>query len=226
MSATVAEVMTKDVTGVRGSASFKEIAARLRQLRVSALPVLDDDDRVIGVVSEADLLPKEALEAGHEGHSGLLSGVLRRRELQKAEGVTAAGLMSRPPVTVGPDDLVSHAAHLMYGRRIKHIPVVGEDGRLAGIISRADVLSVFSRPDEEIRREICEKIILGEFLIDPATFAVTVTDGIVTLEGHPGTPALVHDIASQVRHMEGVIAVHDRAAYPPAESAPAAGRRF
>jgi CBS domain-containing protein len=68
MSARVADVMTTKVVAVRADASFKEIAAMLRGLRVSAFPVLDADDQVIGVVSETDLLPKEALEAGYEGH--------------------------------------------------------------------------------------------------------------------------------------------------------------
>src|SRR5215470_12279958 len=151
MSARVADVMTTNAVAVRANASFKEIAARLREYKFSAFPVLDNDDRVIGVVSEADLLPKEALEAGYEGHRGL-SGLRHRAEREKATGVTAAEIMSRPPVTIGPHDLVSYAAHLMYDHRITCLPVV-EGERLVGVITRADVLSVFERTDADIRRD-------------------------------------------------------------------------
>jgi CBS domain-containing protein len=209
MSARVADVMTTDGVAVRASTSFKEIASRLRDQRVSAFPVLSDDGTVIGVVSEADLLPKEALEAGYEGHPGWLSRRRHRQELAKAAGMTAAELMSRPAVTVGPYDLVSHAAHLMYDRGITCLPVVGTGGKLAGILSRAGVLSVFGRPDEQIRREIIEKVIIWMFHADPASFTVTVNDAVVTLQTAGQTAAIGHQIASQVRCMEGVIAVRE-----------------
>jgi CBS-domain-containing membrane protein len=215
MSARVADVMTTEVVAVRADASFKEIAAMLRGLRVSAFPVLDGDDKVIGVVSETDLLPKEALEAGYEGHRGWLSARRHRAELAKAPGVTAADLMSRPAITVGPFDLVSHAAHVMYDHRITCLPVVGAGGRLVGITSRSDVLSVFSRPDEEIRREITDKIIIRDFRADPALVTVNVTDGVVTLYGTPETAITGHKIAGEVRHMEGVVSVRERVIYPP-----------
>jgi CBS domain-containing protein len=129
--------------------------------------------------------------------------------------VTAADLMSRPPVTVGPYDLVSHAAHVMYDHRITRLPVVGAGGRLVGIISRSDVLSVFARPDEEIRREITDKIIIEEFGVGPALVTVSVTDGVVTLDSAPETAATGHKIAGEVRHMEGVVAVRERVSHPP-----------
>ena len=219
MNARVADVMTRDVVAVRTDASFKEIAAMLRNLRVSAFPVLDDGDKVIGVVSETDLLPKEALEAGYEGHRGRQSARRHRAELAKAPGVTAGDLMSRPPVTIGPFDLVSHAAHLMYHHGITRLPVVSAGGRLVGIISRSDVLSVFSRPDEEIRREITEKIVVREFRAGPAQVTVTVTDGVVTVDSTPDTAAIGHKIAGEVRHMEGVVAVRERVSHPQGEPA-------
>jgi CBS domain-containing protein len=207
--------MTTEVVAVRADASFKEIAAMLRGLRVSAFPVLDGDDKVIGVVSETDLLPKEALEAGYERHRGRRSARRHRAELAKAPGVNAADLMSRPAITVGPYDLVSHAAHVMYDHRVTCLPVVGAGGRLVGIISRSDVLNVFSRPDEEIRRTITDKIIIREFHADPALITVTVTDGVVTLDSTPETTITGHKIAGEVRHMEGVVAVRERVSHPP-----------
>jgi len=132
--------------------------------------------------------------------------------------------MTSPAVTVQPDDPIEHAARLMYARRVKRLPVTNAAGRLVGIISRADVLAVYSRPDEEIREEICDEVILNEFLTDSARFTVTVRDGIVTLEGTPETAPLGRNIVGRVRHVQGVVAVRDRLGYPqterPASSAP------
>ena len=204
----VADVMTENVMALRASAPFKEIAVRLCQQRVSAFPVLDDDDgTVIGVVSEADLMPKEALEAGYDHHTGL-SALLHRGELGKARGVTAADLMTAPAITIRPFDFVSYAAHIMYERRIRCLPVVDRDGRLTGMISRADVLKVFGRTDDDIRREIIDKFIHWEFLTDPAAFKVTVADGIVSM-AIPGSAELGRRIVNDVRRLEGVVAVHE-----------------
>jgi CBS domain-containing protein len=222
MSARVVDVMTANPVAVRADASFKEIAARLRELHVSAFPVLDAGDKVIGVVSEADLLPKEALEAGYEGHPGRLARLRRHAERRKAAGLTASDVMSRPPVTIGPFDLVSHAAHLMYDHGFTCLPVVGQGG-LAGMITRGDVLSVFGRTDADIRSEIVRKVLLGYFLADPATFTVTVHDGVVTIKGEPETADVGRSIISSVRHMEGVIAVRDQLTYP-SDTSPAAAR--
>jgi CBS-domain-containing membrane protein len=211
MSSTVKDVMSTHVIAVRQSAPYKELAATLREQRVSAFPVIDDDNKVIGVVSEADLLTKEALDVSLRGG---LSGLARQRDRSKANAVTAAGLMTTPPVTIGPDEPVTDAARLMYSRRVKRLPVVSDDGRLIGIVSRSDVLSVFDRPDAEIRREITQDLILGTFLCDPARFTVTVKDGIVTVEGTPETTVVGHDIIDAVRHAEGVVAVRDRLSYP------------
>jgi CBS domain-containing protein len=213
MIAKVADVMIKNVTSVRATTPFKEIAARLCEQQVSAFPVVDDNGKVIGVVSEADLMPKEALEAGFERHTGL-SGLLHRAELGKARGETAADLMSRPAVTIRPFDFVSYAAHLMYENRIRCLPVVDRDGRLAGIISRGDVLRVFGRPDDELYLDIADRFVHDEFLTNPAAFRVTVTDGVVTLAGTPESASLGHHVVDTVRHMEGVVAVHDQLSYP------------
>jgi CBS domain-containing protein len=208
MKTAVKDVMTTQVVAVRRGATFKEMAATLRRFRVSAFPVVDENGKVIGVVSEADMLAKEAL-ADH----GLVDGLLHHREVQKAEGVTAGDLMTHPAVTVRPEDMVEHAARLMYSLRIKRLPVVNAGGALVGLISRTDLLAVYDRTDEEIRAEI-EGQILHEFLEDPRQFAATVKDGVVTLQGSPETAALGHDIVRKVRHVSGVVAVRDRLSYP------------
>ena len=174
MEPTVKDVMTTHVVSVTADASFRTMAAALREYRVSAFPVLDDDGKVIGVVSEADMLAKEALESEPQGMPGMIAGILRRREHEKARGTTAGELMTSPPVTVHPDDTLERAARLMYTRKVKRLPVVDENGHLVGIIGRADLLIMFDRSDEDIRREILELI----------------------------------------RHVQGVVAVRDRLAYP------------
>ena len=206
MNSTVKDVMTTHVVAVRLKATYKEMATRLREFRVSAFPVIDDGNRVVGVVSEADLLSKEALQYSAPG---VAAGLLHGRELAKAAAVTAADLMTKPPVTIGPDETVSHAARLMYSRKVKRLPVVDDHGRLVGIVSRADVLSVFSRPDAEIRRDIIENVVIGTVLTDPARFMITVDNGIVTVEGIPENESVGRDMIEEIRHVEGVVAVRD-----------------
>ena len=217
MKLTVRDIMTTNVVTVRAGASYKEIAMRLREHRVSAFPVLDEDGTVIGVVSEADLLLKEVLSLSEDDAlEGARPGILRQRAQEKARAVTAADLMSRPAVTVAPEDSVEHAARLMYARGVKRVPVTDAAGRLVGIVSRADVLSVFGRGDEEIREQIVAEVIGGEFGADPGRFGVTVADGIVTMAGRPESVSLGRDLLARVRHVQGVVAVRDRFTYSPA----------
>jgi len=216
MNTKVRDVMTDHVVAVRPDASFKELAARFHEHRVSGFPVIDANRRVIGVVSEADLLVKEALADEH-GIPAALTGILHHKDHRKAEGLTARELMTRPAVTVRLEDSVEHAARLMYTLQVKRLPVVDSGGFLVGIVSRADLLSVFDRADEEIRSEIVNDVILHEFLIDPAVFMVAVADGVVTIQGSPETNDLGHKLVSKVRQVRGVVAVRDKLAYPPAE---------
>jgi len=209
MNATVKDVMTAEVVAVRRDATFKELAAVLRRYRVSALPVVDDAGRVIGVVSEADLLAKEAL-----ADPGVMAEVLHRKDVRKAEGLTAGDLMTSPPVTAAPEDPIGQAARMMHFMRVKRLPVVNSGGQLVGIVSRSDVLAVFDRPDEDIRTEIVDSMLLHEFLIDPRLFKVTVESGVVTMEGTPETAALGHALVRKARHVPGVVAVRDRLTYP------------
>jgi CBS-domain-containing membrane protein len=220
MKAIVRDVMSAHPISVRKTTSFKQIAARLREFGVSGFPVVDEDGKVIGVVSEADMLAKEALEDGYHGVRGLITAAVHPKGRRKAGGVTAGDLMTSPAVTVGPDDTIEHAARLMYTRGLKRLPVVDAAGRLTGIVSRTDVLAVFDRPDEEIRLEITGQVIPR--LSEPSWYAVRVKDGIVTLEGTPETISIGHEVLSQVRHVRGVVAVRDRLVYPipPTPAAP------
>ena len=200
--------MTTSVITVRGDTPFKEMAALLTSSGVSAFPVVDQEGKVIGVVSETDMLIKEA--AQERGHPGAFAGLRRSRDPGKAAAVTAAQLMTSPPVTIGPDDPVQHAAFLMYDRAINRLPVVDKAGHLVGIISQVDVLRVYGRPDEEIRREVTDRVTGPRFRMDPERLQVTVQDGIVTLSGQPGTAQAGRDIVEDVRLIDGVVAVRDR----------------
>src|SRR6516225_9550394 len=176
MEPTVKDVMTTRVVSVTKQASFRTMAAALREHRVSAFPVVDDDGKVIGVVSEADMLAKEALKSEPGGMPGMITGILRRKEHEKARGTTAGDLMTSPAVTVTPDDTIQRAARLMYTRKVKRLPVVDANGHLVGIIGRTDLLTMFDRPDEDIRQEIQDQVIRHELRTDPATFTVEVKD--------------------------------------------------
>jgi CBS domain-containing protein len=215
MKVTVKDVMTDQVVAVRREASFKDMAAKLREFRVSAFPVVDENRRVIGVVSEADLLAKEALAGDHAGIPAAVTGILHHKDQQKAEGLTAGDLMTHPAVTVRPEDSVEHAARLMYTLQVKRLPVVDRGGYLVGIVSRTDLLAVFDRTDEEIHAEIVNDVILREFLIDPAMFMVSVENGVVTVKGNPETADLGHNMVTRIRQVQGVVAVRDKLAYPP-----------
>ena len=212
MNAVVRDVMSAHPIVVRRTTSFKELAARLREYRVSGFPVLEYDGTVVGVVSEADMLAKEALDVGHPGARRIVDGIVHRRAFGKAAGVTADDLMTGPAVTIGADDTVEHAARLMYTRGLKRLPVVDAEGQLAGVVSRTDVLAVFDRPDEEIRLEVIGQVIPR--LSEPTWYSVRVKDGIVTLEGTPETISVGHQVLDRVRHVQGVVAVRDRLVYP------------
>ena len=211
MKSTVRDVMSTHVIAVRQDASYKDMAAMLHEQRVSAFPVLDDHNKVIGVVSESDLLTKAALEGTVPG---MLQSMVSQREHARASALTAAELMTSPPVTIGPDEPVTEAARLMYSRRVKRLPVTSDEGTLIGIVTRADVLSVYGRADADIQHEIIQDLIQGTFRCDPARFTVTVADGVVTIEGAPETDQAGRDIIDAARHVEGVVAVRDQLSYP------------
>jgi CBS-domain-containing membrane protein len=213
MSTTVKDIMTTRVISVGKDTTFREMATALREYRISAFPVVDGDRKVIGIVSEADMLNKEALI----DESGVFGGILHRKDQAKARGITAGDLMTTAVVAVRPEDTVEHAAKLMYDRGVKRLPVTDESGHLVGIISRADVLSVFDRTDGAIHHEITQDVLVGEFVQDPRDLHVTVMDGIVTLSGRPDTSELGHRIIQRVRHVPGVVAVRDRFDNPPPE---------
>ncbi|MGX1912682.1 CBS domain-containing protein [Streptomyces phaeochromogenes] len=193
---TVSEVMTHTVVAVGSEAPFKEIVGLLDQWKVGALPVLAGEGRVVGVVSEADLLHKEEFRDTDEGDLA---------ERAKAGAVTAGELMSTPAVTVHADATIAEAARIMARRHVKRLPVVDGSGILQGVVSRGDLLKVFLRPDQEIAEEVRHGV-LNRMPITTA-LTVEVSEGVVTLGGSLPERGLVPVLARAVRAVEGVVDV-------------------
>ena len=212
MGRRVQDVMTPEVVTVGEQASFKEIAATMAEHRVSALPVLDAEGRVAGIVSEADLLLKEEFPEGPAG-GRLFQGHRQRVERAKAAGATAAEVMTAPAVTIGPDASVAEAARLLHRHGIKRLPVVDPAGPLLGIVSRADLLKVFQRSDAEIAQEVRQEVLVRAMWMNPDTVTVTVRDGIVTLSGQLERRSLIPIAVSLVHGLDGVVDVVDRLSF-------------
>ncbi|MFB0631541.1 CBS domain-containing protein [Streptomyces sp. AB3(2024)] len=204
---TVADVMTSKVIAVTPSTGFKDIAAAMRRWKVTALPVVEGEGRVVGVVSEADLLPKEEF---HEHRPGLIEQMRRLGDTAKAGSICAEQLMTAPAVTIRPDATLPQAARLMAGRHIKRLPVVDADGTIKGIVSRADLLKVFLRTDEELTEEIRRSVIGRLFPISHDGITVTVTQGVASLTGRVRDDHLIPMAERLARSVEGVVDVRCR----------------
>lgn len=211
MRKTVGDVMTRTVVVVRGSTPFKEVVCRMQERCVSAVPVVDEDGRTLGVVSEADLILKE--DPYLEGESHLFEGRRHRLDRNKHGAKTAAELMTRPAVTIAPEAPLGEAARLMSEHAIKRLPVIGGDGRIVGIVSRADLLKIFLRSDAEIARDIRENVIRRTLWIDPDTIRVTVRDGVATLEGQIERRSLILVLVGLAHAVQGVIGVDNRLSF-------------
>jgi CBS domain-containing protein len=205
----VRDVMTTEVVAVQPWTPFREIVNRLAEHRISAAPVLDADGRVLGVVTEADLLLKQE-HPDLELNVPLVWSRRRRLEREKAAAVVAGKLMTTPAVTVPPTATVTEAARRMHAAGVKRLPVVDQAGRLVGIVSRADLLKVFTRPDDAIRRDIMEEVIVGDFMMDPSRFFIHVDDGVVVLQGRVERRSLIPNLVRATRAVEGVVRVEVR----------------
>jgi CBS domain-containing protein len=212
MHSLVKDLMTIQVVTVGPATPFKEIVARLAEHRVSAAPVVDEAGRVLGVVSEADLLLKEEFPDPDQDIP-LFWTKRRRLEREKAAGSTARDLMTVALVSISPDATVAEAARRMHRAQIKRLPVIGEGGRLVGIISRGDLLKVFDRPDHAIQREILDDVIVGEFMMAPSRFFIHVDDGEVVLQGQVERRSLIPHLVRAIHDVEGVVRVENRLAY-------------
>ncbi|KOG37092.1 CBS domain-containing protein, partial [Streptomyces resistomycificus] len=200
----VSDVMTHTVTAVGRQAAFKDVVRLMQDRKVSALPVLAGDGRVVGVVSEADLLPKEEFR---DSDPDRYTQLRRLSDLAKAGALTAEELMTSPALTTRPDATLAQAARTMARARVKRLPVVDAQGVLKGIVSRSDLLKVFLRDDEEIAEEIRREVVAHLLPTPASAVRVEVCDGVVTLAGRVRDTSLVPVAARLVRAVEGVVDV-------------------
>ncbi|MGW1159770.1 CBS domain-containing protein [Streptomyces sp. NPDC002519] len=208
---TVEELMTRRVVRARRDMPFKEIVKLLSENDVTAVPVVDELDRPMGVVSEADLLRKCADQADPSGRTPIPH--LEAWERAKAEGARAEELMSAPAVCARPEWSVVETARLMEVHNVKRLPVVDETDRLQGIISRADLLRMFLRRDDAIRDEIAEDVLRQTLGLAPTEVTVEVREGQVTLRGSVEFKSLIPIIERLCRSVDGVISVSEHIAY-------------
>ncbi|MFJ2058259.1 CBS domain-containing protein [Streptomyces sp. NPDC087908] len=201
---TVADVMTRKVVAVLPGADFKEIVTAMQRWQVTAVPVVEGEGRVRGVVSEADLLLKEEF---HDHRLGLLEQLRRLDATAKAGSRRAEDLMTSPAVTVAPEASLPQAARLMAAHGVKRLPVVDASGAIQGIVSRSDLLKVFLRSDEDLATEVRHEVIEHLFPLSHRQVDVRVDAGVVTLSGEVRDGGLVPLAARLARAVEGVVDV-------------------
>ncbi|WP_181809157.1 CBS domain-containing protein [Streptomyces shenzhenensis] len=206
----VGAVMVTDVVTAGYGTPFKELVRLLEEHRVSGLPVVDEDGKVIGVVSETDLMLHQTRDPEHD-HARLMGRA--RRAAVKSSATTASGVMSAPAVTVRSDATVTEAARLMAAHRVERLPVVDGQDRLVGIVTRGDLLRVFLRSDQEIVREVREEVLGNTLWLAPQAVEVTVRDGVVTLSGQLERRSEIPVAVGMTRRLDGVVDVVDRLSY-------------
>ncbi|MFD0147117.1 MULTISPECIES: CBS domain-containing protein [unclassified Streptomyces] len=189
---TVADLMTPTAVAVQPGTSFKEIARLLDEYGITAVPVVDEANRPVGVVSEADLL---------------------RRHTAKDGPSTAGAMMSSPVVVARPSWTAVEAARLMERHRVKRLPVVDAGGQLIGVLSRSDLLQLFLRRDRSIQEEILEDVVVRILGLSPASLHVDVDEGRVTLSGTLARRSLSPVFVRLCESVDGVVEVVDRLSY-------------
>ncbi|MBK3639848.1 MULTISPECIES: CBS domain-containing protein [Streptomyces] len=208
---TVADLMTHDVVRARQDTPFKELVELLAENGITAVPVVDEMDHPLGVVSEADLLRK--CSAQSDPSSGTPLPHLEIWERAKAEGATAGELMTAPAVCARPEWTAVEAARLMALRNVKRLPVVDEADRLRGIVSRGDILRIFLRRDDAIRDEITQDVLQRTLHLTPAEVTAEVHEGKVTLQGSVEANSLIPIIERLCRNVDGVVSVSAHIGY-------------
>lgn len=200
----VEQLMQRDVVTVAPETTLKDVARLLTERRISGVPVCDAAGRVLGVVSEADILRKE--EGTAERPVGLLARLVERGDGERRGARTAGQAMTAPAITVSPDATTAEAARLMVLRAVNRLPVVDGE-RLVGIVTRADLVRAFHRSDEDIEQEIADDVLLHTLWISPRTVTISVRDGVVALAGRLDNRTEADLLVGYVRRIPGVVDV-------------------
>ncbi len=209
---TVSDVMTSRVHVAGPQAPFKLLVRLIDENRVSAIPIVDQQGVPVGIVSESDLLLKERraeLDSTHD----LLHVHKRRLQRAKAAGTVAAELMTCPPITIPSDTGLGEAARLMHEKNVRRLVVVDQRGRIAGIVSRSDLLQVFLCSDDDLRKEIAGKLIPSVLISADDVVDVEVSWNIATLSGEVGRKSDAEILTRRTRELDGVVAVVDRLSF-------------
>jgi CBS domain-containing protein len=208
---TVNDVMTTDMITVTETTPYKHIVGRLARHGISAVPVVKDDGRPAGIVSETDLLAKLA---NHDSTGGArrpwLRTARRRAAARKAAADDAMTLMSAPPVTIAADATTADAARSMVRHQIDELLVVDHDGRLIGIVGRSDLLTTFLQADADIRSRVREDVLHDQWRLNPNIFRVEVRDGVVTISGELEQEAMVEALRGDILAVDGVVGLNCR----------------
>ena len=219
----VRDVMTTNVFTVAPDMPLKEVATRMLEYGISGLPVVDDEQNVVGVLSETDILYKETTAPKRDGLVDWLVHYGEDPPAAKLNARTARQAMTTPAVTITPRRSVADAAELMLEVGIDRLPVV-DAGELVGIVTRADLVRAFTRGDEEVEREIKEDVLLATLWMNPADVRIHVKDGYVTLEGRVEDEGVAEQILHFAQRVPGVVVVEARLTWPDTPAPRAAGK--
>jgi CBS domain-containing protein len=209
---TVADVMTRHVHVAGPQSPFKLLVRLIEENRVSAIPIVDQQGVPIGIVSETDLILKTRRRE-LEGERDLIRSGRRREQRAKAEGLLATDLMTSPPITIAADTTLSKAARLMQERDVRRLVAVDDHDKIAGIVTRSDLLQVFLRGDEELREEILNVLIPALMLERTEDLLVDVRWNVVTLAGQVDRKSDAEILARLTADLDGVVGVVDRLTY-------------
>ncbi|WP_283137640.1 CBS domain-containing protein [Rhizohabitans arisaemae] len=211
MPLSVKDVMGDVAIAVLEQTTFADIVAVMARYRVGAVTVVDGERRPVGVVSEDDLLLRET-EADRRDPSGF-QNVRSRNEYAKTAGVTAAQIMTSPPIVVTPGTAARMAAQIMHENKIKQLPVIDPmDGHIVGTILRSDLLKVFNRPVIELYGEIVT-VLKDQVLVDPERLLIDIRDGMVSVAGIVERHSQIAHLTEAIRRIEGVVDLRVDLAY-------------
>jgi CBS domain-containing protein len=201
----VGDLMTTEVLTIGPDAPLKEAATVMVRAGVSGLPVVDDQRRVIGIITEADFVNAEAERSWGRQRRRLLAGLFEGPKPAAAH--TVGDAMTRHPHGIDRESTVTEAARKMTEYKVKRLPVLLPDGTLDGIISRADVMGAFARSDEELRDEVIKDVVEGVLQLGDAGLQVTVVDGVVSMTGSVPTRSEARLLEELAVRVEGVVGV-------------------
>lgn len=211
MHRTVAEIMTRNVATASPEATLKTVAWSLAHNDVSALPVVDTHRHPIGIVSEADLLRRQAALPDAGGRDQLRGTAAVEPHIMDAR--TAGDLMSAPVLTARPEWGIVETARFLHERGVKRLPVIDDTGTLVGIVSRSDLLRPMLRRDDAIRDEIVDEVLGRTLRMTPGGVTVTVEDGVVALDGGVDDRSTIPIIELLCLSVDGVVSVDQSLEY-------------